>query len=124
MSRIETSEKEAGLLTAEDLDNRSLWDVERALTDVFDPDLGANIVDLGLLYKLEFGNDRAVVISLMLPSPTATYPLNTFIEEHVATVLQGICGTWRLKWIGIPSWGPDRITEKGRQQMRCFGSKP
>jgi metal-sulfur cluster biosynthetic enzyme len=125
MSRwLQISETEASPLTAEDRKNKSLWNVEQALTDVIDPELGANIVDLGLLYELEYGKDRAVVISMMLPSATATYPLRAFIEEQVATVLQGLCGAWRLKWIGIPSWGPDRITQKGRHQMRGFCSKP
>jgi len=118
------SETETSPPAAMDPENKPLWDVEQALKDVFDPDLGANVVDLGLLYKLEYGKDRAVVITMMLPSATPTYPLSAIIEEQVATVLQGTCGAWRLNWVGIPSWGPDRITEKGRHQMRVFGSKP
>ena len=109
---------------AMDPGTKPLWQVEQALKDVFDPDLGANVVDLGLLYKLELGTDCAVIISMMLPSAAATYPFCTIIEEQVATALQGICGAWRLNWVGIPYWGPDRITEEGRHQMRIFGSKP
>jgi metal-sulfur cluster biosynthetic enzyme len=118
------SETETSPLTAMHPENKPLWNVEQALLDVFDPDLGANVVDLGLLYKLEYGKDRAVVITMMLPSATPACPLSAIIEEQVATVLQGTCGAWRLNWVGIPSWGPDRITEKGRHQMRVFGSKP
>ncbi|MEZ2388788.1 metal-sulfur cluster assembly factor [bacterium RCC_150] len=118
------SETEASPLAATDPKNKPLWDVEQALMDVFDPDLGANVIDLGLLYKLEYGKDRAVVICMMLPSATVAYPLRAIMEEQIATVLQGVCDAWRLNWIGIPSWGPDRITEKGRHQMRSFGSKP
>ena len=124
MSRLQVSEKESSQPTAGDHENKTLWDVKQALTDVFDPELGANIVDLGLLYKLETAKDHTVVVSIMLPSATPGYSLSEVIEEQVATALQGICGSWRVSWIGIPSWGPDRITEKGRHQMRGFGSKP
>lgn len=96
-----------------------LEDVEEALKEVFDPELGANVVDLGLLYSLEYGEGSAVVITMTLTS--AACPLAEVIEEQVGRAMNGVVQEWRLDWVWMPPWGPDRITEEGREQMRTFG---
>ncbi|MBE0010707.1 MULTISPECIES: metal-sulfur cluster assembly factor [unclassified Arthrobacter] len=94
-------------------------DVEEALKDVIDPELGVNIVDLGLLYGLKYADDGALLIDMTLT--TAACPLTDVIEEQVGQSLDGIVDDWRLNWVWMPPWGPEKITEDGRDQMRALG---
>ena len=65
-----------------------LEDVEEALKDVIDPELGVNIVDLGLLYGLKYSDDDgALLIDMTLT--TAACPLTDVIEEQVGKALDG-----------------------------------
>jgi metal-sulfur cluster biosynthetic enzyme len=97
----------------------SLEDIEERLKDVIDPELGVNVVDLGLVYGLEYGEDGALLISMTLT--TAACPLTDILEEQVGNVLDGVVDEWRLNWVWMPPWGPERITEDGRDQMRALG---
>lgn len=97
----------------------ALEDVEEALKDVIDPELGVNIVDLGLLYGLNYADDGALLLDMTLT--TAACPLTDVIEEQVGQALDGVVDDWRLNWVWMPPWGPERITEDGRDQMRALG---
>ncbi|HEX2246757.1 MAG TPA: metal-sulfur cluster assembly factor [Arthrobacter sp.] len=97
----------------------SLEDVEEALKDVIDPELGVNIVDLGLLYGLKYAEDGALLIDMTLT--TAACPLTDVIEEQTAQALDGVVDEWRLNWVWMPPWGPEKITDDGRDQMRALG---
>ncbi|MDQ4489572.1 metal-sulfur cluster assembly factor [Sinomonas sp. ASV486] len=97
----------------------ALTDIEERLKDVIDPELGVNVVDLGLVYGLEYGEDGALLISMTLT--TAACPLTDILEEQVGQVLDGAVDEWRLNWVWMPPWGPERITEDGRDQMRALG---
>ncbi|KAD3632850.1 metal-sulfur cluster assembly factor [Arthrobacter yangruifuii] len=102
-----------------DLASTSLEDVEEALKDVIDPELGVNVVDLGLLYGLKYAEDGALLIDMTLT--TAACPLTDVIEEQTAQALDGVVDEWRLNWVWMPPWGPDKITDDGRDQMRALG---
>jgi metal-sulfur cluster biosynthetic enzyme len=97
----------------------ALDDVEEALRDVIDPELGVNIVDLGLLYGLKYADDGALLIDMTLT--TAACPLTDVLEEQVGQALDGVVDEWRLNWVWMPPWGPEKITEDGRDQMRALG---
>jgi metal-sulfur cluster biosynthetic enzyme len=97
----------------------SLEDVEEALKDVIDPELGVNIVDLGLLYGLKYAEDGVLLIDMTLT--TAACPLTDVIEEQTAQALDGVVDEWRLNWVWMPPWGPEKITDDGRDQMRALG---
>jgi metal-sulfur cluster biosynthetic enzyme len=97
----------------------SLEDVEEALKDVIDPELGVNIVDLGLLYGLKYADDGALLIDMTLT--TAACPLTDVLEEQTGQALDGVVDEWRLNWVWMPPWGPERITDDGRDQMRALG---
>lgn len=99
-----------------------LKDVEAALKDVVDAELGVNVVDLGLLYGLEYGPDNALRITMTLTS--AACALTKEIEEQVGEALKGVVDEWHLTWVWTPPWGPDRITECGREQMRAWTFNP
>jgi metal-sulfur cluster biosynthetic enzyme len=47
--------------------------------------------------------------------------LKDVIEEQVGKALDGVVDEWRLNWVWMPPWGPERITEDGRDQMRALG---
>ncbi|GAB3619407.1 metal-sulfur cluster assembly factor [Glutamicibacter sp. PS] len=94
-------------------------EVEEALKDVIDPELGVNIVDLGLIYGLKYGDDSILQIDMTLT--TAACPLTEIIEEQVASVLRDLVRTYHVNWVWMPPWGPERITDDGRDQMRALG---
>lgn len=96
-----------------------LEDVEEALKDVIDPELGVNIVDLGLLYGLKYDDDGTLIIDMTLT--TAACPLTDILEEQVASSLESVVDEHRLNWVWMPPWGPERITDDGRDQMRALG---
>ncbi|MDY6054483.1 metal-sulfur cluster assembly factor [Micrococcus sp.] len=94
-------------------------DVREALKDVIDPELGVNVVDLGLLYGLHYAEDGALLVDMTLT--TAACPLTDEIEEQVSRAIGTMVDEWRLNWVWMPPWGPERITEDGKDQMRALG---
>lgn len=94
-------------------------EVTEALYDVMDPELGVNIVDLGLLYGVSVDDEGIAIVEMTLTS--AACPLTDVLEDQVAQVLDGIVPAFRLNWVWMPPWGPEKITEDGREQMRALG---
>jgi metal-sulfur cluster biosynthetic enzyme len=94
-------------------------DILEALRDVVDPELGINVVDLGLVYGVNLGQDRVATIDMTLTS--AACPLTDVIEDQAATALDGLVADVRINWVWMPPWGPDKITEDGREQLRALG---
>lgn len=95
-------------------------EVEEALKDVVDPELGVNIVDLGLIYDLSWDpENNALIISMTLTS--AGCPLTDVIEESIAQELDNIVEAFRINWVWMPPWGPEKITDDGRDMMRALG---
>ena len=93
--------------------------LEEALRDVIDPELGINIVDLGLLYGVSIEPDGTVVLDMTLT--TAACPLTDVIEEQAQQALSLIADKVRIQWVWLPPWGPDKITPEGREQLRALG---
>ena len=94
--------------------------VEEALKDVMDPELGINVVDLGLIYDLGWDEENdALVIHMTLTS--AGCPLTDVIEEQTAEALDGTVDAFRINWVWMPPWGPEKITDDGRDMMRALG---
>jgi metal-sulfur cluster biosynthetic enzyme len=94
--------------------------IEEALKEVMDPELGVNVVDLGLIYDLSWDTENtALIISMTLTS--AGCPLTDVIEEQIAQTLDGVVDAFRINWVWMPPWGPDKITEDGRDMMRALG---
>ena len=94
--------------------------VEEALKDVVDPELGVNIVDLGLIYDLSWdGDNDALIVSMTLTS--AGCPLTDVIEDDMSQALDGVVDQFRINWVWMPPWGPEKITDDGRDMMRAIG---
>src|SRR5215813_2629 len=94
-------------------------DVLEALRDVVDPELGVNVVDLGLVYGVTLDQDGAATIDMTLTS--AACPLTDVIEDQASAALEGLVPDFRINWVWLPPWGPDKITEDGREQLRALG---
>ncbi len=94
-------------------------DIVEALRDVVDPELGINVVDLGLVYGVTVGEDRLATIDMTLTS--AACPLTDVIEDQTRSALDGLVNDFRINWVWLPPWGPDKITEDGREQLRALG---
>ena len=94
-------------------------DVLEALRDVVDPELGINVVDLGLVYGVTVGEDRLATIDMTLTS--AACPLTDVIEDQARAALDGLVNDFRINWVWLPPWGPEKITEDGREQLRALG---
>jgi metal-sulfur cluster biosynthetic enzyme len=94
-------------------------DVEEAMHDVIDPELGINVVDLGLVYGVVLDQTGTAVIDMTLTS--AACPLTDMIEDQTAMALDGLVDAFRINWVWMPPWGQDRITADGREQMRALG---
>jgi metal-sulfur cluster biosynthetic enzyme len=91
-----------------------------ALKEVVDPELGINIVDLGLIYDLSWDDENnALIIHMTLTS--AGCPLTDVIEEQTAQALDGVVDAFRINWVWMPPWGQERISDEGRDMMRALG---
>ena len=97
----------------------SVDDVLEAMKDVVDPELGVNVVDLGLVYgvTIDVGNDA--VIDMTLTSPTC--PLTDRLEYDTQLALEGLVNSVTINWVWLPPWTLDNITEDGREQLRAIG---
>ncbi|WP_373298268.1 metal-sulfur cluster assembly factor [Nakamurella endophytica] len=105
------------------VDPATMDDIEEALRDVVDPELGVNVVDLGLVYDLQLDPQRKLTIDMTLTS--AACPLTDMIEDQIGAALLGqqppLVDDFAINWVWLPPWGPERITDDGREQLRALG---
>jgi metal-sulfur cluster biosynthetic enzyme len=99
-------------------------DLEEAMRDVVDPELGINVVDLGLVYDIRVDENRVALLDMTLTS--AACPLTDVIEDQTRAALVmapggGLVDDVKINWVWMPPWGPDKITEDGREQLRALG---
>ena len=105
-------------------DDELIGDMEEAMRDVVDPELGINVVDLGLVYDLNViktDEGKVALLDMTLTSPAC--PLTDVIEDQSRSALigAGLVDELRINWVWNPPWGPDKITEDGREQLRALG---
>ena len=94
-------------------------DVIEAMKDVVDPELGINVVDLGLVYGVDVDEHSNTVLSMTLTS--AACPLTDVIEDQTRAALDGIVNDFRIDWVWMPPWGPDKITDDGKEMLHALG---
>jgi metal-sulfur cluster biosynthetic enzyme len=102
----------------------AIADIEEAMKDVVDPELGINVVDLGLVYGVHVDDENVVTLDMTLTS--AACPLTDVIEDQTRQALTtgpggGLVPDFRINWVWLPPWGPDKITDDGRDQLRSLG---
>jgi metal-sulfur cluster biosynthetic enzyme len=93
-------------------------EILEALRDVVDPELGINIVDLGLVYEVRMDGDVAI---LDMTLTSAACPLTDIIEGQVFQVLDGLVADHTINWVWVPPWSPEKLTPDGREQARAIG---
>ena len=94
-------------------------DIVEAMKDVVDPELGINVVDLGLVYGVHVDEHSNAILQMTLTS--AACPLTDVIEDQTRSALDGLVNDFRIEWVWVPPWGPDKITDDGREQLRALG---
>lgn len=91
--------------------------IRQALYTVYDPELGVNIMDLGLVYGIDLSEEGYVTLTMTLTTPGC--PMQEAISEGVGVALQDIegltAGEIRLVW--DPRWEPSKMTVEGRRQL-------
>lgn len=87
--------------------------VLETLRHVIDPEIGCNIVDLGLIYSVEI-NHNAVFVTMTLTTPGC--PMHESISQGAQTALLGIEGVdeAEIEVVWDPPWNPSMMTEQGR----------
>ncbi|MBU6311740.1 MAG: metal-sulfur cluster assembly factor [Actinomycetales bacterium] len=94
-------------------------DVWEAMKDVVDPELGINVVDLGLVYDVHIDDGNHATLDMTLTS--AACPLTDVIEDQTRAALDGVVTDFAINWVWLPPWGPDKITDDGREMLRALG---
>ncbi len=94
-------------------------DVLEAMKDVIDPELGINVVDLGLVYGVTVDDNNSATVDMTLTS--AACPLTDVIEDQTRSALDTVVTDFRINWVWMPPWGPDKITDDGRDMLRSLG---
>jgi len=119
-----TEPTDGGTAASATVGQPAIADIEEAMKDVVDPELGINVVDLGLVYGVHVDDDNIATLDMTLTS--AACPLTDVIEEQARTALTtgpggGLVSDIRINWVWMPPWGPDKITDEGRDQLRALG---
>jgi FeS assembly SUF system protein len=91
-----------------------------ALKTVFDPEIPADIYELGLIYKVDIKDDRAVDVEMTLTTPNcpSAAELPTLVENAVASV-PGV-GVVNVNIVWEPPWMPDRMTDEARLVLNMW----
>jgi FeS assembly SUF system protein len=95
-------------------------EIVAALKTVFDPEIPADIYELGLIYKVEIKDDRSVDVQMTLTTPNcpAAGELPTMVENAVASV-PGV-GVVDVKVIWEPAWTPERMSDEARLVLNMW----
>jgi metal-sulfur cluster biosynthetic enzyme len=119
VSETTVSETTVSETTVPEQVSKEIEDILEALRDVVDPELGINVVDLGLIYGVDLDEARVATIDMTLTS--AACPLTDVIEEQAGEALKDLVADFRINWVWMPPWGPESITDDGREQLRALG---
>ena len=84
-----------------------------------DPELGIDVIDLGLVYGIEIDELGRAIITMTLTTPAC--PLTDLIEDECASTLAGLVEEFRIDWTWQPRWTMDKITPEGRDQLAALG---
>jgi len=94
--------------------------VFEALKNVYDPELGLNIVDLGLVYEVEVHDDGGVDIQYSLT--TMGCPIGPMIEDQMRSFLRGVPGVdeVRPEFVLRPPWTPEMMSDEAKAALGIF----
>ncbi|WP_300768579.1 metal-sulfur cluster assembly factor [uncultured Bifidobacterium sp.] len=107
------------LTAVDEIGRATAQDVREALHQVIDPELGIDVIDLGLVYGIEIDDKGRAIITMTLTTPAC--PLTDLIEDECASTLAGLVEEFRIDWTWNPQWTVDRISASGRDQLAAIG---
>ena len=87
------------------------------LRRVIDPELGVNVIDLGLVYELKIQDDHITVVMTMTSTacPLSAY-LTDQIGKNLVLSVPGIKSA-EVKLVWDPPWGPEKMTDQARRLL-------
>ncbi len=115
----ETRAPSASALTADDL-ARLTDDITSALKTVYDPEIPADIYELGLIYKVDIAEDRTTTVDMTLTTPNcpSAQELPLMVENAVSSV-PGV-GPVRVNVVWDPPWDPSRMSDEARLVLNMW----
>jgi FeS assembly SUF system protein len=95
-------------------------DIVAALKTVYDPEIPADIYEIGLIYKVDIADDRAVTVDMTLTTPNcpAAQDLPKMVENAVSSV-PGV-GEVKVNIVWDPPWDPSRMTDEARLTLNMW----
>lgn len=90
-----------------------------AMKDVIDPELGIDVVNLGLVYGVEIDEKGRAILTMTLTTPAC--PLTDLIEDEAASMLAPVVEYFRVDWVWTPAWDVSMITDDGRTMLNAIG---
>ena len=95
-------------------------DIIAALKTVYDPEIPSDIYELGLIYKIDIADDRAVAVDMTLTTPNcpSAQELPTMVENAVASV-PGV-GEVKVNIVWDPPWDPSRMSDEARAVLNMW----
>ena len=95
-------------------------DIVGALKTVYDPEIPADIYELGLIYKIDIADDRSVSVDMTLTTPNcpSAQELPQMVENAVSSVA-GV-GPVKVQVVWEPPWDPSRMTDEARVVLNMW----
>ena len=95
-------------------------DIIAALKTVYDPEIPADIYELGLIYRIDIGDDQAVTVDMTLTTPNcpSAQELPQMVENAVASVA-GV-GPVKVNVVWTPPWDPSRMSDEARVVLNMW----
>lgn len=115
----QTDYKGITITSLDDIGRATAEDIREALHQVMDPELGIDVIDLGLVYGIEIDHLGRCIITMTLTTPAC--PLTDLIEDECASALAGLVDEFRVDWTWTPPWTIDMITPEGAEQLAALG---
>jgi FeS assembly SUF system protein len=91
-----------------------------AIKTVYDPEIPADIYELGLIYRIDIADDRAVKVDMSLTSPNcpSAQELPIMVENAVSSV-PGVKDT-KVEVVWDPPWDPSRMSDEARLVLNMW----
>jgi FeS assembly SUF system protein len=95
-------------------------EIVSAIKTVYDPEIPADVYELGLIYRIDIGDDRSVNLDMTLTTPNcpSAQELPTMVENAVASV-PGV-GPVTVKVVWDPPWEPSRMSDEARVVLNMW----
>ena len=115
----QTADGQGSALPAEEIE-RLTTEIVGALKTVYDPEIPADIYELGLIYKVDIADDRKVTVDMTLTTPNcpSAAELPAMVENAVASV-PGV-GEVEVKVVWDPPWDPSRMSDEARVALNMW----